>query len=78
MGKSHKTLVKSHYFLERKLVKYITNPIVCIEEDGVNEKYLKIHLDNPSTSLINNINECINETFLRFGVKTVIRKYITN
>jgi len=78
MGKTHKTLVKASYFLERKLVKYISNPIVYIEEDGINEKSLKIHLDNPSTSLIHNINECANETYLRFGIKTVIRKYITN
>lgn len=78
MGKSHKTLVKASYFLERKLVKYIPNPIAHIEEDGVNEKCLNIHLDNPSLELISNVKECINDTLLRFGVKTVIIKYITN
>jgi len=76
MGKSHKTLIKASYFFRMKLVKYIPHPTVSIEEDGINEKCLKIHLDNPSKSLLDNINECINETFIRFGVKTKIRKYI--
>jgi len=78
MSKSRTTMIKANYFLTRRLETYMSYPEVWNEEDGISEKHLVLHLSNPNIKIIDNVVKSIDETFLRFGIRTFVKSYITS